>query len=78
MGLFVSVLFYGIYLYVLFYVLSYLPLYLRIILMILFFGIEIKEPFVFKYSAMFVLMTLHFSHLLIKRNYRTAPHAEDA
>lgn len=60
MGLFMAALLYSIYLYVLFYILSWLPTIYRVVLALLVFALEIKEPFLFKYSTMFVLMSLHF------------------
>jgi len=62
MGLPFSIIFFAAYLYVLSVCLRWLPLFLKLVLVILFFLIEVKEPFVFKYSLMFVLVVLHFSH----------------
>jgi hypothetical protein len=70
MGLIVAVFFYSVYLYILYYALKPLPVFIRIILMSLFFLIEVKEPFVFKYSLMFVVMSLHFSHMLFNNRNR--------
>ncbi len=62
MGLPFSVIFFAAYIYTLFVCLKWLPLFLRLGLVVLFFLIEIKEPFVFKYSLMFVLAALNFAH----------------
>lgn len=70
MGLFFAFILYISYVYVLFYSLSWLPIILRIILAIVFFSIEFKEPFLFKYSSMFVLLLLHFSHVLLLKDRR--------
>lgn len=70
MGLFFAFVFYISYVYVLFYSFSWLPIILRITLTIVFFSIELKEPFLFKYSSMFVLLLLHFSHVLFLQNRR--------
>ena len=70
MGLIFAVLLYTSYLYVLFYVLGWFPILMRIALVAVFFVIELKEPFLFKYSTMFVLMSLHFSHVAIRNSRR--------
>lgn len=62
MGLPMSIIFFSAYLYVLFISLKWLPFSFRILFSILFFALEIKEPFVFKYSLMFVLLSLYFAH----------------
>lgn len=62
MGFPFAVIFYAIYVYVLFTALRWLPFLLRVIFVILFYALEIKEPFIFKYSLMFILMILYFSH----------------
>ena len=67
-----AVIFYTTYVYVLFIALKWLPFLLRVIFVILFFTIEIKEPFIFKYSLMFILMLLYFSHNKI---FSTTPYA---
>lgn len=72
MGLLLSSLLYALYMYVLFYVLRWLPLLERMLLALLIFGLEVKEPFLFKYSTMFLLMSLHFCFLNWKRAGRAA------
>lgn len=68
MGLPFACMFYAAYLYVLFFILKWLPMGLRITFMGIFFMIEIKEPFLFKYSLMFFLLLMYFSHVLVIRN----------
>lgn len=70
MGLPFTILLYAFYLYVLFYVMSWFPILMRITLAVIFFAIEAKEPFLFKYSTMVVLMSVHFSHVVIQNNRR--------
>ena len=70
MGLPFTILLYAFYLYVLFYVMSWFPILMRIALVIVFFAIEAKEPFLFKYSTMVVLMSVHFSHVVIQDSRR--------
>lgn len=59
MGLVLSVLWYSIYAFVLLRVVSWLPRRVGWILALAFFTIELKEPFLFKYSVMFVLMAMY-------------------
>lgn len=66
MGLPFSIIFFLAYLYVLSVCLEWLPFLIRFFLVLLFFAIEVKEPFVFKYSLMFVLVVLHFSFVRLR------------
>ena len=61
MGLLVSVLFYCFYAFVLVRLLKWLPSKLRYFIAFLLFAIEVKEPFVFKYAVMFLLVGTYFS-----------------
>jgi hypothetical protein len=61
MGIFFAFMLYCIYLYVLWNILDWLPIFYRALLTAIVFFLDIKEPFLFKYSVMFVLMTMHFS-----------------
>jgi len=57
----VSVLFYCFYAFVLVRLLKWLPSKLRYFIAFLLFAIEVKEPFVFKYAVMFLLVGTYFS-----------------
>lgn len=61
MGLVFALVFYAAYLYVLLYCLRWLPPRWQILLTAVFFLLEIKEPFVFKYSEVFIVLSLSFS-----------------
>lgn len=61
MGLPIAALFYVFYAYVLFRLLRWLGWGWRIIIAGIFFIIEVKEPFVFKYAVMFFLVGAYFS-----------------
>lgn len=63
-GLLMSIVLYGAYFYVLYYSFYWLPMLLRLLLTLLFFLLEVKEPFLFKYSLLFVVLALHFSYIL--------------
>ncbi|PWF48902.1 hypothetical protein C7C56_009290 [Massilia glaciei] len=62
MGLPFAVLHYVAYLAALYHVLKWLPFKPRVAVCIILFAIELKEPFLFKYSTMMVIMALHFAH----------------
>lgn len=68
MGLPVTIIFYCIYIYVLWHLMRWLPRTYKLILVMVFFLIEVKEPFLFKYSGMFVLMVMYFSHKMASEN----------
>lgn len=57
-GLFMSVFFFSTYLYVLNRALSWLDRKIALSLVIIFFSIEFKEPFIFKYSHMFIILLI--------------------
>lgn len=76
MGIVAVLFLYIPYLYVLFFVLNWLPIMLRVLLAVLFFSLDVKEPFLFKYSLMFVILTLHFSHVLSEKKSRVKVLAE--
>lgn len=59
MGLVGAAVFYAIYAFVLLRLLRWLPLGLRLALAVTFFLLEVKEPFLFKYASMFVLVALY-------------------
>ena len=63
MGLLMSTAFYALYALVLLHLLRWLPITLKWTLAAMFFAIEIKEPFVFKYGTMFVLVAIYSSIL---------------
>lgn len=63
MGLLISFAMYAVYAYVLYYSLHWLPFMLRIFITAIFFILELKEPFLFKYSLLFVVLALHFSYV---------------
>jgi hypothetical protein len=67
MGIVCAAMLYTAYFYVLCYALRWLPIRLRVMLAVAFFAIEGKEPFMFKYGIVFVLLALHFSFVLSKR-----------
>lgn len=60
MGLPISIMFYLIYLGILFHITKMFPRRYGIMIVVAFWGIEIKEPFLFKYASMFLLMLLYF------------------
>lgn len=60
-GIPVFVVFYAVYFYLLFYLLGFLPLFYRSVLVLAFFGLEFKEPFLFKYSTLFILVLVFIS-----------------
>lgn len=78
MGLIFAVTFYLTYLYVLFHCFRWLPLRWRLLLTVVFFLLETKEPFVFKYSAAFVVLSLYFAHWGVRapnlRRIESIPH----
>jgi hypothetical protein len=78
MGLFVSFVFYVCYFYMLYYLTFWLPFIARMILVLVFFSLEVKEPFLFKYALMFFLMVAYHSHKIFivkdKRTYISAAH----
>lgn len=59
MGLVYAIVLYLAYAYVLLLLLSWLPKPTRWMLAIVFFAIEVKEPYLFKYSIVFVLVASH-------------------
>lgn len=59
MGLFFSAILFAAYFYVLVRLLSWLPPTLKWLLVFIFFSIEIKEPFLFKYALMFMLVAIY-------------------
>lgn len=61
MGFVMMVILYVIYIFILYTILRWMPLYLRIGLVAIFILIEVKEPYLFKYSIMFFLLSLYFS-----------------
>lgn len=65
MGLPMALIFYTGYLYLLFYIFRWFPLVIKIIFVGMFLMIEAKEPFIFKYSTLFVLMMINLSHVAI-------------
>lgn len=64
MGLPFSVIFYLTYLAVLVWVTKWYPPPLKMVVVVCFFILEFKEPFIFKYSSLFVLLTLYFSIIM--------------
>ncbi|MEX8502288.1 MAG: hypothetical protein AB3X41_04495 [Leptothrix ochracea] len=62
MGFVVVVLFYALYVYILSRLLKWLPYVVRYSLMGIFFAIEVKEPFLFKYAIMFVLVASYVAN----------------
>ena len=62
MGLPLTALLYSVYLLVLLHLMRWLPWHLRAPLALLFFSLEFKEPFLFKYIVMFVLLSLYHCH----------------
>jgi len=71
MGLFFAIVFYSAYLYVLLHCFRWLPRRWRFLLPLIFFMLELKEPFVFKYSLPFVVLALHFAHRRLQVPSRT-------
>lgn len=63
MGLLMAIFMYLSYAYVLYYSLHFLPIVFRLFSAVTFFMLEFKEPFLFKYSLLFVILVLHFSYL---------------
>lgn len=59
MGLIFAICLYTSYLYVLAHLLSWLPNTLRCLLVVVFFALELKEPFLFKYVLVFILVATH-------------------
>lgn len=59
MGIIFGTIFYFTYFYVLRYLLSWLPVAFKFFIVALLFLIEIKEPFVFKYTILFVLVAVN-------------------
>lgn len=59
MGLIYAIVFYAIYAMVLLRLFRWLPTFLRCVLAGIFIAIEIKEPYLFKYSTLFVLMACY-------------------
>lgn len=72
MGLFFAVTLYCIYLYVLWHILDWFPVLYRLLFTLVIFSLDIKEPFLFKYSVMFILMALYFSMRWIRPEERPA------
>ena len=62
MGFFWSVIFYLSYLFVLFKTTNWLKGIIHIIVTLTFFILEAKEPFVFKYAHMFVLLSIYYCY----------------
>ena len=71
MGLIFAVVFYTAYLYVLLHCFRWLSPRWRLLLPLVFFLLEIKEPFVFKYSLPFVVLALYFAHRRLQVPSRT-------
>lgn len=70
MGFVVVVLFYVLYLYVLSRLLKWLPYAVRYFLMGTFFAIEFKEPFLFKYAIMFVLVASYVANDEMRKRFK--------
>lgn len=64
MGLPITALFYGLYLFVLYRCFFWLPLSLRLLVTAALFVLEAKEPFVFKHWMLFSVLTLYLCHRL--------------
>lgn len=71
MGLIFALIFFSAYICVLYFSLNWLPGFLRIVISAMLFLIEIKEPFVFKYSLLFIVLTLYFVHCPFHFNKRS-------
>jgi len=59
-GIPMAIIFYSAYLFTLLKITKWMGYYFSLVVTVIFLGIELKEPFIFKYSSFFILMTFYF------------------